>query len=154
LTQPSRIFELWTRLYRRFLIEPFPADGAGPSVSTTIQPTTDADELLKIQAGGSVNGDLTASAGSGVTYFTVPNGKRWTLRHIFREGSTANSRVFYQGPGAATVYLSALATAEGVVPVENIVVEQDRIVGMFTTGDAGDAAIFMMLVADEIDAFN
>lgn len=152
MVQPSRIFELWTRLYRRFLIEPFPADGAGPSVSTTIQPTTDADELLSESLADSQNADLSASAGSGVPIYTVPAGKRWTLKHAFREATIANSRIYMFMQGG-TIYLTALGTAEQAVDLSNIKLRDGEGVGMFTTGNGADTAIFLMLVYEETDAY-
>ena len=78
MVQPSRIFSLWQRLYSRFLIEPFPAEGGGPSVSTTIQPITDADELLRTYGIIEVN---TASfdADAEQAAIVVPTGERYRV---------------------------------------------------------------------------
>jgi len=81
LTQPTKKFELWARMYTRFLLEPLAAHlSQSPAVSTVIQPITDADVLL--QRPGS---DLAAgvSVGAGVSAnniaFTVPDKERWTV---------------------------------------------------------------------------
>ena len=152
MVQPSRIFQLWTRLYRRFLIEPYPVGDAGPSVSTTIQPTTDADELLRNPTGISANGDLTGSAGGAVTYYIVPAGERWTLRHLYRELTTANSQI-YLFTGGFTIFLTAPATAAGRQDGLNIRLSAADQIGMIASGDAGDGAIFLQVVYEIEDAW-
>jgi len=79
LTQPARRFELWRRLYTRFLIEPLPAGLTDqPGVATLIQPITDADELLIDRTIQSA--DVTITAPGQFTGYTVPAGKRATIR--------------------------------------------------------------------------
>jgi len=78
VVQPSRIFSLWQRLYSRFLIEPFPAEGGAPSVSTTIQPMTDADELLR--AYGLIEASTASFDADGeVIGLIVPAGERYRV---------------------------------------------------------------------------
>ena len=75
MTQPARRFELWRRLYRRFLIEPLPAQSTDqPSVLTSIQPVTDADELLVTRR--VIRTVVVTSAAQQEIIYTVPVAKR------------------------------------------------------------------------------
>jgi len=76
LTQPSKLFDLWRRLYDRFAIEPRPALGGdeGPSISTLIQPVTDADALLRDPE---LQTSRVLQTTSAVIYYTVPADERW-----------------------------------------------------------------------------
>jgi len=75
-TIPSRALTVWRRLYTRYALEPFPAT-VSPDVSKTIQPITDADELLRIPA---VDITTTPSLTLGEQVGrTVPTPQRWKL---------------------------------------------------------------------------
>lgn len=90
MVQPARIFRLWERLYNRFLIEPFPATGEGPAVSTTITPVTDADELLREYRQVEANtGDIDSS--TSVTGLVVAEGERWRV-HMFNASQSSGDR--------------------------------------------------------------
>jgi len=92
LVQPSRIFELWQRLYTRFLIEPLPAqETESPGVLTSIQPITDADQLLRIPGIKAVT--LTAPAVGLRTLFTVPAGERWHLFSVHAQRTSEDRDV-------------------------------------------------------------
>jgi len=152
VTQPARVFELWRRLYKRFLIEPFPAEGGGTQVSTTIQPTTNADELLRNPTGDSVNLDLTGSAGGTVVAYVVPAGERWTIKHLFREDTAASSQI-YLFTGGFTIFFTKLGTDLEPADGLNIRLNAEDQIGMTATGNAGDGAIFLMLVVEKEDSF-
>lgn len=77
---PSKRFDVWSRLYNRYSLEPHPAIGSLAAVALTVQPITDADRLLR-------RGDIDVSlfavvAQATVTVRTVPAGERWTLYAI------------------------------------------------------------------------
>jgi len=75
-TIPSRALTVWRRLYTRYSLEPFPAS-VSPDVSKTIQPITDADELLRVPA---VDITTTGSLTTGEQVArTVPEPQRWKL---------------------------------------------------------------------------
>jgi len=74
---PSKRFEVWSRLYGRFLLEPQPAGFPQAAVSPLIVPVTQADDLLRLPEGRSEN--PTISGISTLTMFTVPPGERWRL---------------------------------------------------------------------------
>lgn len=95
MTQPARRFDIWRRLYSRFLIEPLPAAlGEAPGVGTLIVPITDADALLKDHGIVSAN---TASfdADAQVTGLVVPAGKRWEV-HAFNAQQVSGNRTITQ----------------------------------------------------------
>lgn len=77
---PSKEFELWRRLYGRFMLEPYPTDGSIAFVSSVIQPVTQIDELARsivLQVG-------TVSITADGTFYglTVPAEERWRVRSI------------------------------------------------------------------------
>lgn len=77
---PSKAFQVWQRMYIRYLLEPLPAaESEGVTVGKMIVPVTQADELLA--AHGIVTGTATYTAGQSVVLnpLTVPTGRRWTL---------------------------------------------------------------------------
>ena len=82
MTQPSKRFDIWRRLYTRFLIEPFPAEGASPAVSTLVTPITDADELLRQPTGFELTTQSPATDATPFTVAQVPAGRRWNLQTI------------------------------------------------------------------------
>ena len=72
---PSKRFAVWSRLYERYRLEPFPA-GGGTVVSKTIIPITDADALLKVPKLQRATKVITSAE---VSVFTVPAGERWEI---------------------------------------------------------------------------
>jgi len=95
LTQPSKRFDLWRRLYARFLIEPFPVqEGEEPAVATTIAVVTDADALLRDHGAVFVDTPST-DADAQVTGPVVPDGKRWEV-HAFNAVQTSGNRTITQ----------------------------------------------------------
>lgn len=155
MTQPSKLFDVWRRLYTRFAIEPYPADGEGPQVSTTIFPVTDADQLVQAPVGSSDQLDLSAGAGAFVLAQTVPDGKRWRMMYIFRSSTVANSRIrVVVTPAAVALSLTILGTADEIpLALKDMVFEQGDQIGMQTTGNAGDTSITLQMYLVEEDAF-
>jgi len=75
---PSKQFSVWTRLYRRYRLEPNPAvNGGGPDVLKTIQPFTDADQLLRAE--GARTGNVTITGATAFYALTVPADRRWLV---------------------------------------------------------------------------
>lgn len=74
---PAKRFNVWSRLYNRFLLEPFPAVGSNAYVAPVIQPVTDADRLL--QALAIEASTVVVSSNIGFVVATVPQGERWTV---------------------------------------------------------------------------
>jgi len=77
---PAKRFNVWSRLYNRFLLEPFPAVGSNAYVAPVIQPVTDADRLLQALAVESSTVSVTSAIGFVVA--TVPKGERWTVQFM------------------------------------------------------------------------
>ena len=78
VTIPSRAIGVWRRLYSRYSLEPYPASVA-PDVSKTIQPVTQADELLRESQ---VRSETSLIIVDTVLVVTVPTGERWKLYHL------------------------------------------------------------------------
>ena len=74
LTIPSRSIGVWRRLYTRYSLEPYPASVA-PDVAKTIQPVTNADDLLWRPE---IKTDTVEVSVSTIVVATVPTGERWT----------------------------------------------------------------------------
>lgn len=153
MVQPAKRFDVWRRLYNRFLIEPFPAgEGDTPGVATTIFPVTDADKLLSVQVSATATNNLTAGAGTYVPYFTVPTGKRWRVKNFMRFGTTAVSAILVLVSGSAAVHLNQQVVA-GQELVLDLPLDENGSMGLITTGDAGDGAVRADIVYEEEDAF-
>ena len=84
-TIPSRQLSVWRRLYTRYSLEPEPAS-VSPDVSKTIQPITNADELLQRPRGLVESVTVTGTGGFGIAL--VPAGVRWHLVSIHIRQST------------------------------------------------------------------
>lgn len=77
---PSKRFEVWQRLYARFLLEPEPAEGSEAAVSSLVVPTTDADLLIRRIAVHQGSSGHAAGTAETLVAFTVPVGIRLTVR--------------------------------------------------------------------------
>lgn len=141
MVQPSRVFTLWERLYRRFSIEPVPAQSSEtPGVLTTIQPITDADELLRTPTATAFTSlDLSGTIGGFISIYTGAAGVRAHLKNVHREATIANSQIAIRigGSGGVIFYLTILATAEQVW-VGDITLDEGDQLGVIATGNAGD----------------
>jgi len=152
VTQPAKRFDVWRRLYTRFGIEPFPADGEGPAVSTTIIPVTDADILQSVTrfVGGNMN--LSGAAGTFVSSNTVPDGKVWRVKGVHRDLTIAVSLVEL-GTSGLNMPVTGLGTADEFQALPDIRLAEGEQVGMLTTGDGGDALVGMRTAIEEEDVF-
>jgi len=152
VVQPARRFDVWRRLYTRFLIEPFPAGGEGPSVLTTIAPVTDADRLLQDTVAESGSIDIQASAGTFVAAQTVPNGQRWNMVWVRHGGTVADTQQVVR-IGGVFVTISATGTNAISQSIVGVRLNEGDAIGLLTTGNAGDAAVNVQTIRDEEDAF-
>ena len=78
---PAKQWNVWSRLYGRFKLEPSPAVGSNAYVSPIIQPTTDADRLLK-QTVGVDFPTVSVTVNQRYIITTVPSGERWTIMYL------------------------------------------------------------------------
>lgn len=151
MTQPSKRFDVWRRLYQRFLIEPFPSDG-DVGVSTIISPTTDADALLRTTLIAGYTLSLIGSAGTFVNAVTVPDDKLWVVKGLHRAATTAVSQVDMR-LGGSGFHFSISATAELYIPINDIRLPEGGNIGMLATADAGDSAINLLAIYEEEEMF-
>jgi len=138
-----RVYEAWHRMYDLLQVEPgsllVPAK---PELLTAIRPTIDIFRLLEIPQTLSANLDLSGSAGTFVTAFTVPATERWVLQSVAREGTTSNARVAIRdGITNIHVNLTVPATAEESTNGLQLTLDKNWLIGMFTNADAGDNSI-------------
>lgn len=139
MTQPARRFDLWRRLYTRFLIEPFPAGDAVPAVSTLIVPVTQADELLSEPRGFEETTEASAALAANLSIATVPAGNRWRLQtiNVLRtSGDNTFSRFLIQDAsrGGLSIAIDTFASVTGAT------LRLDTIIRM----DEGDAVRILM----------
>jgi len=159
MVQPAKRFDLWRRLYTRFLIEPFPVtDGEGPAVSTLVQPVTDADELLKNYGLVTFN-SASFDADQVVNGPTVPSGKRWLI-YVLRWGRSSGNRTALQwiindaSEGAFMIIRGFAAAADDThlmetpLPLE----EGDQVRLNFIGGSTATVAKFDLWLSEE-DAY-
>lgn len=149
----SKKFSLWRRLGEKLLLEDQPPSGVGASVGTVVFPVLDVDSLLRVPRIETFAGNLDIAAGALVTFFTVPAGKRWVVKSIWRQGTTAGSKILVKGPDSAVVMnMSPNTTVESVLITE-FTVDPRWIIGMESTDDVGDISRRLRILYDEEDAF-
>lgn len=149
---PSKRFDAFTRLYQRYLLEPSPAVGSILSVAAQIQPVTFADDLLRVTRLDGVEGDISVTAGTNVVYFTVPDGKRWTLVHAFLPGTTSNTKLWV-GNNTTRLGWTPSSGSEAAIDMANFVIPEAWSLGLQGTGNAGDDERTLVLFYYEEDAF-
>ena len=112
----SKRFEVWRRMGKLYLLEDQPPSGLGTSVSTTVQPVTDVDQLLAdvlmpLEAFESI-------AAGWVTMLTIPDGERWLI-HKIQIGRSAGDRSITQlriaGQGATVLALPAFSAVSSFI---------------------------------------
>ena len=150
MPDPIRILEtaVMRRLYDRYKLDP--KGVVFVTMSPTVKPVTQADELLKTPGAASTSGDLTAAPGTYVPYFTVPAGKRWTLKFARRDPSTGASGIQI-GYGTTSYFFDSLGTSAETVPMDDLKLDEGDTIGMITTGNGADGAIVMRLFYEEED---
>jgi hypothetical protein len=148
---PSKIFSLWIRLGSRFKLEDSPPTGLGARLGTTIIPVTQADALLQTLTINKIDLDLSGSAGTNVTAFTVPSGKRWIIYHLHLLSTTGSSQFVLTG-GGKTVRLTADTT--GVHDLDTqLPADENWEVKCTRTGNGADGNRECSILYTEEDAF-
>jgi len=151
---PSKQFDVWRRLYARYILEPFPVQNGGmPDVFKTITPVTQADDLLRVPRTLSSAEDISASAGTYTVYQTVPAGKRWRISMVERGATTGASRVRFRAKVGDPLVALQLGVTAGLVLICDLTLDELADIGLDTTGDAGDTARFLGIHLLEEDAF-
>lgn len=101
---PSKRFQLYSRLYSRFLLEPLPAVGSNAALSPLILPTTDVDELLRVPELELFTVAITSAVG--FVMATVPAGERWTvtfIRMVLQSGTWTHNRIDIEDPAGTNL---------------------------------------------------
>jgi len=159
MTQPSRVFTLWQRLYTRFSIEPLPAgDVDAPGVSTTIVPVTISDDLLL--AWGCQQADTAGSDSSGQKNgLTVPSGKRWRVHaiHSLRVSGLRNIDQFIIRDNDLAlnmpVHIFTAATQEALILATPLTMDEDDRIDLNYVGGSGSTVYTVQAWVSEEDAF-
>lgn len=134
----------------------FEGPPSSPSLPGTVNLVLDIHEsLLRRVRAQSVANDISAAVGTFIEYDVVPSNKVWHMLKVWREGTTANTRVAVDvrrtttSPTRVTIYISPNATAEAVLEGPVTLGPGDRI-GMITTGNAGDNSRTLMFLVVEV----
>jgi len=120
LVIPSKEFQIWQRLYRRFSLEPFPAEGSLAGVGTIVVPTTDADRLLARPR--ITRGIASVTQVEVLLVLTVPLGERWTVGQMSIDvgsGTWTHSSLQLRDPiGGISLVIDAYSTSGGRILVK------------------------------------
>lgn len=134
----SRRFSLWTRLYDRLLLEPTGDVQVTPMVSEVVVPVLNADAILETPTAYVQSGDLSASAGAYVAFFTVPANEEWHLIELYSDAFSAvtRARVAFT---AANINVTG-SSASGIEKnLRDYTLREGESVGLLTTGAGGDS---------------
>jgi len=124
----------------------------------SIQPVTSVDDLFRTTKQGRTEKNLTPAAGTYVPYFTVPQGKRWTLISMWRQGSAGGTSVNITPYNGATntefsPYGTGSAAAGESYDGRRLRIEEYGSIGMLTTANGADGAVRFCLFYEEEDAY-
>ena len=133
---PSKRFDVWRRLYSRFLLEPGPASGSRAEVLTAIQPITDVDAIIAAPTVERAAFDLNDLIFHG---FTVPAGERWRPGNVHGEPTTGNTHI-RAVIGGVVITLTANDTNEKLIDVRGLILDESDQIGWFGTNNAGDTS--------------
>ena len=123
--------------------ERFGIEATAPEAVTVlrkeINPVVDVEWLAPL-GDSAVNTDIDLSGTADVylAVFTVPQVEKWLLKWVTRDSTTASSRVVAEINGNV-IQLTDPATARLNTAME-ILLEPGDSIGMFTTGNGGDAS--------------
>lgn len=118
-----------------------------------VQLVSNADDLLKTSQLGQAFGNLTAAAGTFVTFLTVPAGKIWTLKAINRGSSVASTKCLIQRGTIEYSFSSTLGTTNTSVDNLNLKLGAGDKIGMFTSGSGSDGSVGMQVFYEEEDVY-
>lgn len=151
----TRKWAIWRRIAARLELENEAVIvGERPTVSLQIVPVFNIDDLLRNSNNQeSAATDLSAAAGTYVAMLTVPDGKRWYVRHMYRSSTVANSEMLFS-VNSEPVQVSGPGTAaEAFSPGQELVLDEGDTMGMLTTGNGGDTGVTIKVHYLEEDAF-
>jgi len=111
---PSKQFDVWTRLYKRYLLEPGPLLVTRAALGLTVLPVTQADRLLQRPDVRVFTVSITSQ--STFTMATVPLGERWTLSFmemVLAGGTWTHNRLDLRDPGGANMIIDNYTATGG-----------------------------------------
>lgn len=130
-----------TRLFRE-ITKRFELHSGGPPdawVNGTITPTIGLESLIQVQLKAS-NQSLAASAGSAITYYTVPGDVSWRIRSMRRGATIASSNGIWISFQGVAIAVSIPATSYEIHFCD-LTLPPTATMGMYSTGNAGDSSI-------------
>lgn len=148
----SKAYEVWRRLARRYALEDQPPGMPGAGVSKQVYLTSDADELLRTPQGYEANHDLSGSVGTFLEVILAAAGQRLILRNFVVEATTANVGLALRVDGNG-VSLDLQGSAGHVLSGAELKVDEGDAIGVWRSGNAGDASRLVSIVYEIEQAF-
>ena len=136
------------RLFKRLKVTGATVDGQ-ILIEPRLIPIIDIEDLFWIPKQELAVKDISVSD---QPYFTVPDGKRWRVRHIWRAATTGTTRMYLEDPAALALNLQTAGTAEQIYGTL-LVIEAKWKIGLLTGSNGADTARTMHIIYDEADAF-
>ena len=148
----SRRYALWTRLYKRMLLEPTGDATISPMVSEVVVPVISADTILSTPTNSAgVNLDISASpAGVAVVFFTVPLLQEWDMIMAYRGGTTGTTRAVLS-IGGNEMQISGYSTSDEIINLRNFTLRTNDTISLYTTGNGADTARLLKVAYRLVD---
>lgn len=144
---------IFTRLVTRFRLALSPTVPEPMALKAFIQPVTQVDELLQTPNVTIVTKSLVPGGAIHVVYYTVPQGKRWRVAVLFRDGVAGTTAMHIYKDASNLCQISKYQAAEDVVYPNNVILEPGWSLTMRSTSQAADNVIKMGIVYSEEDAY-
>ena len=153
MTQPSRLFSLWQRLYTRFSIEPVPASqSSSPSIATMIQPITDADALVTDWRAVTVSSQSINAGLAGTFNMLTPSpGTRVKIFGYHIDRSSGDNQIDLvnafdrtENASVAIDEFTAAADRKFLFPGVPLILEENDLLTIHTDGTGVGASVFRM----------
>lgn len=144
--------EIDTRLVSRFQLADYPGVVNPYALFRHIYPVTSIDTLLKTPKLDSHTADISGAVAP-ETYFTVPDGKRWTLVMARREATTGTSYISISD-GTTVILLTESSSSAGRAVIDQpITLDEGWTIRMQKTNNGADSSIDLNICYEEEDAF-
>jgi hypothetical protein len=139
----------------RFLLEDSPPTGVGPRLGTVIQPITDADALLRELTADTDDVNISGTAGSWVTFKTVPAGKRWKCWMITQQATSSASQlaITMGTPGVEPVIRITESTNDLILFQGPLELDEGWSIVAATSGNGSDSGREHGIIYEEEDAY-
>ena len=141
---------IWDKLNNRFLLSDWQSEP--PTMSEQIIPVTDVNELTRDTKIAQHADDLSTGTAY-VTYFTVPEGKRWTLLGFVRASSAGNTKVRLRIDGEPFELTTSGTAYERNISMNPIPLKEGDIIQMKGTANVSDTNINLQIIYIEEDAY-